>query len=131
MDRVFLDANVLFSAAYRGDSALARLWALPDARLVTCDLALEEARRNLEGTEALGRLDRLAGSLEVVGTVAGTAAWLPTEHPQPLNDRLILATAVAAGATHFLTGDRRHFGPLYGQTVEGVQVMRPSAYLNR
>jgi hypothetical protein len=31
LDRVFLDANVLFSAAYMENSGLARLWQLDDA----------------------------------------------------------------------------------------------------
>ncbi len=35
MDRLFLDANVLFSAAYRDDSGLQRLWDLSDVELVT------------------------------------------------------------------------------------------------
>jgi hypothetical protein len=34
VDRLFLDANVLFSAAYRADSGLLRLWDLPDTELV-------------------------------------------------------------------------------------------------
>ncbi|MEW6487686.1 MAG: hypothetical protein AB1578_07205 [Thermodesulfobacteriota bacterium] len=32
----------------------------------------------------------------------------------PLKAQVILAAAIAAKATHLLTGDRRHFGPLYG-----------------
>jgi hypothetical protein len=30
MDKVFLDANILFSAAYRSDSWLTNLWSLMD-----------------------------------------------------------------------------------------------------
>ena len=41
MDRVFLDANVLFSAAYRQDSSLLRLWELKDVELVTSAYAFE------------------------------------------------------------------------------------------
>jgi hypothetical protein len=47
VDRVFLDANVLFSAAYIEGSGLARLWQLADAELLSSDYATEEARRNL------------------------------------------------------------------------------------
>lgn len=49
--RVFLDANVLFSAAHRAQNGLLALWALPDTTLVTSDYAVLEARRNLEGEE--------------------------------------------------------------------------------
>ena len=64
MDRVFLDANVLFSAAYLESSGLARLWQLADAELLSSDYAIEEARRNLalDRAPALARLDRLTAA---------------------------------------------------------------------
>ena len=40
----------------------------------------------------------------------------------PIKDRPILAAAVAAGCTHLLTGDFKHFGPLLGRSVHGVKV---------
>lgn len=48
MDRLFLDANILFSAAYRPDAGLRRLWEVPNVELVTSAYAGEEARRNLD-----------------------------------------------------------------------------------
>ena len=48
MDRVFLDANVLLSAALRTKAGLLRLWTLANAALITSDHAIEEARRNLD-----------------------------------------------------------------------------------
>ncbi len=131
MDRVFLDANVLFSAAYREGSPLGKLWGLRHARLLTSELALEEARRNLPSAEARARLRRLAEGMEVVPTAPGSREWRREDLSLPANDRAILATAAAARATHFLTGDRRHFGPLYGQIVGGVQILKPSDYLSR
>lgn len=47
MTRLFLDANVLFSAAYREDAGVRRLWSASNAELVTSDYAVEEATRNL------------------------------------------------------------------------------------
>lgn len=47
MDRVFLDANVLYSAAYSRDAGLQRLWKLPQVELLTSAYAVGEARRNL------------------------------------------------------------------------------------
>jgi hypothetical protein len=47
MDRLFLDANVLSSAAYRSDAGLRRLWSLDNVELCTSGYALEEARVNL------------------------------------------------------------------------------------
>ena len=59
MDRVFLDANILFSAAYRPTSRLLQLWSLPDVELLTSPYAVEEARRNLDLLEQKIRLDIL------------------------------------------------------------------------
>jgi len=36
---------------------------------------------------------------------------------------------MAAGATHLITGDVRHFGRYFGQRVLGVLVMPPAQYL--
>jgi predicted nucleic acid-binding protein len=45
VDRGFLDANVLLSAALRPKAGLLRLWTLAKATLITSDHAIEEARR--------------------------------------------------------------------------------------
>jgi len=37
--------------------------------------------------------------------------------------------AVASGATYLVTGDRKHFGDLFGQEVAGVLVLRPAELL--
>ena len=42
MDRLFLDANVLFSAAHRPEGRLLRLWKLDDVTLCSSRYALEE-----------------------------------------------------------------------------------------
>ena len=47
MDRVFLDANVLYSAGYKDTSALRKLWELTEVELLTSFYAVDEARRNL------------------------------------------------------------------------------------
>jgi hypothetical protein len=43
VDRVFLDANVLFSAAYRSDSGLLALWRRAGASLLTSAYAVLSA----------------------------------------------------------------------------------------
>ncbi len=127
MDVVFLDANVLFSAAYLPDSGLMRLWRLDEAELVSSDYALQEARRNLEPGTARVRLDDLAASLRVVPGAADRP--LPEVIELAEKDRPILVAAIGAGATHLLTGDVTHFGRYYGHTIEGVQIMQPAAYM--
>ena len=129
MDRPFLDANVLFSAAYRRESGLSRLWALPDARLVTSHYAVEEARRNLDAARQRDRLAELLDALEVVPEAPERT--LPADIQLPQKDRPILQAAIAAQATHLLTGDLTHFGPYYGRTIAGIRIESPGDYLRR
>ena len=76
------------------------------------------------------RLEELLGSVEIVPTAA------PTDHPLfsalelPQKDWPILLAAISVGATHLLTGDFRHFGPLYGERIEGVLILSPGEYLS-
>lgn len=123
MDRVFLDANVLFSAAYREDAGLRRLWDLPHATLVTSGYAVAEAERNLEPGARQQRLDSLVASLEVVAEPPNPSP-LPAEIELPEGDRPILAAAMTSGCTHLLSGDRRAFGAYYGRKVAGVSILR-------
>ena len=126
MDRLFLDANVLFSAAYRGDAPLGRLWRRSQAALITSAYALAEAERHLDA-EQRTRLQRLMREVEIVpdvpvGDLPGSVALREKDAP-------VLAAAIAAGATHLITGDRRDFGTLYGKRVGGVLILPPRDYL--
>ncbi|MGD8866858.1 MAG: PIN domain-containing protein [Gemmatimonadales bacterium] len=125
MDIVFLDANVLFSAAYRRESGLKKLWALDDAALITSRYALEEARRNLE-EPARQRLERLASRVEIVAEAPDRP--LPAGIELPEKDHPILQAAIAAAATHLLTGDVTHFGRYFGHTVAGLLILTPGDY---
>lgn len=128
MDVLFLDANVLFSAAYRPGTRLRQFWAMPQVQLVTSAYALAEARRNLAGPDQAASLDELARGLRIVHE-SGT--WpLPRDVRLPEKDKPILAAAVVSGATHLITGDRMHFGPWYGQDLCGIRIVRPAAYLD-
>ena len=130
MDRLFLDANILFSAAYRPGAGVARLWELSDVVLLTSSYVVEEARRNLTDANQRTRLEELLKKIEV-----GEAMMLPPELrgeiDLPEKDWPVLGGAAAAGATHLITGDLRHFGPFFGEAVLGVLVLRPADYLER
>jgi len=119
--RVFLDANVLFSASNAG-SNIARLvdWLLAEATAVTSDLAREEARRNL----AMKRADWLPAFehlMQKVEQVPSALFGLPVSLDE--KDRPLLCAAIRAGCTHLATGDRRDFGHLFDTSVQGVQVV--------
>lgn len=128
MDRVFLDANILFSAAYRRDAGLRRLWQLPDAELVTSAYALEEARRNLADRTQRARLTRLMRAVTIAPGAEHRS--LPAGIGLPPKDRPILLAAIEAGATHLLTGDVTHFGRYHGKQLEGVLILPPAEYLS-
>lgn len=127
MDRLFLDANVLFSAAYREDSGLVRLWELGDVELVTSAYAFEEARRNL-GTE--NQRSRLQQLLRTVRLVPESALELPSDVKVSEKDVPILQAAIAAESTHLITGDRRDFGRYFGKEIAGISIVTPRAYLD-
>ena len=94
MDRVFLDANVLFSAAWREESGLLRLWNLPDVKLLTSTYALEEARINLRTPTQRLRLARLVERVEIISTVRSLR--LPAGLVLPAKDQPILSGAIQA-----------------------------------
>jgi uncharacterized protein len=127
MRRVFLDANVLFSAAYREGAGLLALWELPGIRLLTSGYAAEEARRNLDAAEKRLKLEGLLDAVEVVPEAPNQP--LPADVRLPENDRPILRAALAAGATHLLTGDLRDFGHVLNRKVAGVRIQTPGAFL--
>jgi hypothetical protein len=132
VDRVFLDANVLFSAAYLAGSGLRRLWDIGGVLLLTSEYAFLEAERNLARSrpDRLPALCELAQRLTVVATPE-LAAGLFDETDLPEKDRPILLAPVSSGATHLLTGDHRHFSAYLGCTVAGVMILMPRAYLDQ
>lgn len=129
MDRVFLDANVLFSAAYRPISGLLQLWNLTNIQLVTSNYALQEAFSNLKTEGQQKQLKTLMTQVEIHESLPKIP--LPETVNLPEKDRPILQAAIAAKATVLLTGDVRHFGPLFGKTIEHVSVLRPATYFSQ
>lgn len=127
MDRLFLDANVLFSAAYRPDAGLARLWRLSGVELLTSAYAVEEARINLSEDAQRQRLGRSLAAVRILP--ASLSSPLPAGIDLAEKDRPVLLAAIGARATHLLTGDRRHFGKYFGRTLSGVLVQTPADYL--
>lgn len=130
MDRVFLDANVLFSAAYRHDSRLRQLFKLHGVTFISSAYAVEEARRNLSTAQQRKDLEQLCASMEIVPAAPSESRHSP-EFELPESDRPILLAAIGARATHLLTGDVKDFGRYYGQTLEGVLILPPAMYIRK
>jgi predicted nucleic acid-binding protein len=129
--RVFLDANILFSAS-KSDGAIRRLLErlIEGGQELWVDaFVVEEARRNLatKFPESLGRLEFVLENVKHLPTSA--RAPLPAEVAGmlPEKDRPVLAAAIRACCDALVTGDRTHFGSLYGRTVNGVTIHSPSS----
>ena len=119
--KVFLDANILFSAS-DPKSATRQLLdrVLTRGQAVTSPHAWEEAKRNLERKRP--HLSRGLAALRRRITMTHSFR-LPADAALPEKDKPILAGAVGHGCTHLWTSDSLHFGSLYGKTVGGVKVV--------
>ena len=126
--RIFMDANVLFAAAISPKGRSAFLFLLAgqgSCALLTSAHAVTEARRNLEGRypEALERFEHLSRAVTIVSEAAPSRVAWARRQGLPEEDAPILAAATDAGAQVLVTGDRAHFGRLFGHTIEGVRVL--------
>jgi len=120
--RLFLDANVLISAAWKESGRILAMWDLPHVRLITSEYPLAEAQRNLFHEARRARLRHLLTGVEIIAS--GTIS-LSQEVELPEKDLPVLADAVAAKADYLVTGDKRHFGQWYGKRLLGIRVYPP------
>jgi predicted nucleic acid-binding protein len=133
--KLFLDANILFTAAYSPHGASRALFDLAEAGCCTLCMsafALEEARRNiaLKASDKMTAIEQLSGRVTLVPEAGpDTVAWAQ-KLSLPGKDAPIMAAAVACGAVLLVTGDRIHFGHLFGKPVKGVHVTSPRDALN-
>ena len=126
--RIFLDANILFSAA-QSDGAVRRLLAMlarAGHELWVDGYVAEEARRNI-GVKAPDRLSELETHLSKMKWAGGQASAdsTPFTRALPEKDRPVLGAAIRLGCDALVTGDSTHFGPCYGKTIGGVMVCSP------
>ena len=127
--RIFLDANILFSAAKSAGAVRQLLEMLVSQKDVLCADAyvVTEARRNLSSkapAESLRVLDELLARIEVsatniVGSDKSIALWLPEK------DRPVLMAAMNLRCDVLVTGDIAHFGAGFGRSFGGVVIYSP------
>ena len=122
--KVFLDANILFSAANPRWLTRQLLDALEEfsAELVSSAYAWDEAERNVRGhfpehLEELGKLKSRLGWIEDKALSEGLFEMLPEK------DRPVLAAAIRGKCSHLLTGDFKHFGQFMGKNISGVKIV--------
>ena len=127
-DRIFLDANILFSIAY-GSPGLNRLRELARKKLCVLfasNYVVEEAKRNLFSLEQLRNLEAFLSMVQLVPDVDPN---IPCPIQLPEKDRPVLLAAISIKANYLLTGDTIHFGKYFGQTVRGIKICLPRDYL--
>lgn len=126
--RVFLDANILFSASQSDGAVRQLLHLLLDSGHEgwVDDYVVIEARRNLAAKkpDALIVLEALLKRLSISpaqapGPELKLVNWLPEK------DRTVLAAALRLRCDTLVTGDRTHFGPGYGKVFGGVTIHSP------
>ena len=121
---LFLDANVLFTAAHNPLGRAAFLFGeegLDHWTLASSAYAIEEARRNLAAKypASLPSFELLTARLRVVPQPS--EPLLPLD--LPARDVPIWSAALGARATHLLTGDLKHFGPHMNQPAATAGVV--------
>jgi len=126
--RIFLDANIIFSAA-KSDGAIRRLLVMlrrGGHKLVADGYVIEEARRNLALKFPVGLevLNALLPTLEIVETHAAVPA-LSAKLPLPEKDRPVLLASMSARCQALVTSDESHFGLLFGKRIAGVVMHSP------
>lgn len=101
---------------------------LKGAGLTLCadGYAAAEARRNLD--------EKGAGALEALGVLLTQVEMAPVQTSAlppdaaamlPEKNRPAVAAAIHRGCDALVTGDRTHFGTLYGKVMRGVKIHSP------
>ena len=128
--RIFLDANILFSAA-KSDGAVRELLRLTMAAGHECwiDPYVEaEARRNLEvkAPKSVIALEGLLAECHSAPFRPATPEIDKALVALPEKDRPVLAAAIRLECDVLVTGDRMHFGALFGKRLQGVRICSPA-----
>jgi predicted nucleic acid-binding protein len=134
--RIFLDANILFSAAHGTESPLRAFFRLAEAgicELLASPYALDEARRNItrKYPAKTADLEHLIAHVAICPEASAEEARWARSTGLPAKDAPILAAAVRAKTDILVTGDRADFGRLYGRKLRGIEVLPPRTALER
>jgi uncharacterized protein len=125
--RIFLDANVLFSAAKNDGPVRALVVRLLDAghECWVDGYVIDEARRNIsvKASAQMPVLDAILSKVNVAASLPATPGKSIDGLPE--KDRPVVAAAAALSCEMLVTGDRTHFGKFYGRLVHGVRIHSP------
>lgn len=129
--KVFLDSNVVFSIAYTGKERsraylIYEIQALGKLKVHLSDLVCKEALFNIrrKKPEAEQFLNELIRQSKIVADIAADLKHSEI-HKLPINDRIILSTAVYHKADVFVTGNEKDFNDFYRKKVFGTLILKP------
>ena len=125
MLRLFLDANVLFTAAHNPSGKAAFLFDAANLghwRLLSSAYTIEEARRNIAAKypQCSERFEVLVSEVTIASQPAKSQS---PAIALPEKDLPVFLAACAAGTSHLLTGDLKHFDPYMNRPAESLGVM--------
>lgn len=122
--RIFLDANILFTAAHNPNGKAAFVIELGSAGhflMFTSEYAREEALRNLSAKypHCVPHLESLLQHV----TITKTNPSAPCPALLAAKDCAIFQAAATCRATHLLTGDIKHFGPMMNRPETSFSII--------
>ncbi|HXV61695.1 MAG TPA: putative toxin-antitoxin system toxin component, PIN family [Vicinamibacteria bacterium] len=133
--RILLDTNVLVAALITKNTPpdlLYQAWRRGEFELVTSDAQLDELRRVLNYQKLRRFVSREEAKLllETIDARARIVEDLPeVALSRDPHDNMILATAIKAGASLAVSGDKE--GMLALEQVQGIPIVTPRAALAR
>ncbi len=133
MNRLFLDANVLFTAAHNpgGKAALVVEFGTQGHwELYSSAYAVEEARRNLQ--RKFPRSVAALATIDPVLNLSSHRAGAPRLAGLTDKDQPIFQAALSCNATHLLTGDLRDFGRFMNHPAQthGICIQTTAEFLD-
>lgn len=135
--KVFLDSNVIFSICWSGiaSSRSGLLFELQNQghiQLFISRLVHDETLFNLQTKrqDAIPVFRQLTRQLVILADSYALTAQ-PDIMKLPLNDRVILMTAMSSGMEFFITGNSRDFSDIYGNKLGGMLTLQPADFLNK
>jgi predicted nucleic acid-binding protein len=135
--KVFLDSNVLFSIAYSGKEKsrsylIYEIQAKGAITVYLSNLVCAEATHNIKNKKPDSGtfLEELIEKSVVLGDITARLNNSIVNR-LPLNDRIILTTAIGSKMNCFLTGNDKDFGALYHKKAGDTIILKPVDFLHR
>lgn len=130
MDRIFLDASILFSAA-QVMNGLHPLWEIAEqgrCKFFSSHYAIEKAKRNLYDKKLKERLEQLLSTVNIVLEV-DQRAYCPVHLTE--SSRAVLLSAISSGSDYLITAELSSYTEILGKQISGVTPISVRDYLSK